>query len=368
MRGGLSSAEVAKWAVALGAHSGVALEADQSPARAVADTGISTEPATHAPAAGLPPARVHAHCAALNPPLSRRTLQRAIAQGLVEHPKTRGRGRGKERLVEYPPAVLAQLDGLAAARGETRNPAKIRLRIWWRGGPVGAPPAVRGALYRRVREDWDAALRSMQPWPELRGVPAESPELLAMEEAAGRVRGLRRASGIRPPRVAGTWLWAQTSAAVAAGRHGLLVTSGGAATPIGKALVETVGRSLVAAAVISGGLEAGDFVARASASPRAVATFAGAIGREMDRWTRAPIGEMPEADAEAARTRLREAREQIARVNAEADRLAVARPPLPNLDRLGVGREPLVTALFVVAAFGAEWLRQAWCAEQQASA
>lgn len=151
-------------------------------------------------------AEVTTHGLCLDPPLSWRIIERAIAAGVVEHPTAPGRGRGAGRAGRYPPAVRAQLDAVAAARRRLPDssratkridPAWLRQCIWWRGGPTGAPVTVRSALYERVRADWGATLaRCRYAVDCLRAQPAGHDDMWVR---VARLRGLR-ALDVRLPR------------------------------------------------------------------------------------------------------------------------------------------------------------------------
>lgn len=367
MRDGLSPSEAQGWAVTPGVHPTGAVEASRLlPDRRAGgrDFGDAEKDSGEA---WLSPTTVRAHGAALNPPVSRRSLQRAIAGSLVDGPRRKGRGRGIEPIVEYPPATLAQLDNLAAAMRSTHNPVRIRQRLWWGGGPVGAQAGVRSALYMRVREDWENAMMPVRA--ELaRLALIDDDQALGIaacefEGVLARHRGLR-ATGLRPPRSAGHSLWAQAFVAAIAGRRDAFVADG---ARVASGLVATVKPALRVFGAAGGPglarlldllLERPDVVTKVMTE---------VVGPEFVRWCAAPIGEMPEADAEAARASLRDLQAAASWLTAECDRLATPRLALPDLDRLNVGDDPTLTALMVTAAFGAEWLCRQWAAAPQAT-
>lgn len=279
---------------------------------------------------GLSTAEVREHCRALR--IGTRSLQRAIAEGLVEHPVTSGRGRGGGRRAWYPLAVSAQLDDLAAALRVTHRPIRVRQRLWWAGGPTGAPLAVRTALYVRVRADWDAAVQAFRSGLGLFGGDlTTSREVRDMEAALSTARGLRDLGVRVPRRPAARWNWAVGAAAALSGRVDLLVTPSGP-TAAGEVIDLMVRRGLVGLG-LAPAIGAG-------------ARLACELGPEFGRiLTEVPLRVMPEADAEAGRADVWGWQAISAELDAEWLR------QLPDLSGLRIGEDPLLTGLAVLAAF-----------------
>lgn len=80
---------------------------------------------------------VEAHVRGIGMPWSWRTVERFIAAGFIDRPRSPGRGRGRGRDYLYPYRILAQLDAVAAAHRPKHprrlNPMVVAHRLWWDG-------------------------------------------------------------------------------------------------------------------------------------------------------------------------------------------------------------------------------------------